>query len=391
MFQENRAAYTSDSAAYRAIAPKLGCSPDSLRVWCQQAERDAGQRAGPTSAEKDRIKELEREIRELRTANEILKKASALFRCGGARPPVQAMTAFIERHREVFGVGPICRVLGIAPSTFYALKAIERDPELASARAKRDTSDETAIKSVFEASRGRYGARKIWHVLRREGRDIARCTVERLMRAMQIQGVVRGRRVITTNPDAAQPCPDDKVNRAFVAQMPNQLWVSDFTYVSSWQGTVYVAFVIDVFARKIVGWRVSTSMTTGFVLDALNQAICQRAPSEADKLIHHSDRGSQYLSIKYTERLAEAGIDTSVGSVGDSYDNALAESTIGLFKTEVINFLGPWKSVGQVEWETLKWVDWYNTERLHSAIGYVTPQEKEEAFFADLNAKEKAA
>lgn len=301
------------------------------------------------------------------------------------------MTAFIERHREVFGVGPICRVLGIAPSTFYALKAIERDPELASARAKRDKSDETAIKSVFEASRGRYGARKIWHVLRREGRDIARCTVERLMRAMQIQGVVRGRRVITTNPDAAQPCPDDKVNRAFVAQMPNQLWVSDFTYVSSWQGTVYVAFVIDVFARKIVGWRVSTSMTTGFVLDALNQAICQRAPSEADKLIHHSDRGSQYLSIKYTERLAEAGIDTSVGSVGDSYDNALAESIIGLFKTEVINFLGPWKSVGQVEWETLKWVDWYNTERLHSAIGYVTPQEKEEAFFADLNAKEKAA
>ncbi|MFV1874868.1 IS3 family transposase [Nioella sp.] len=391
LFQENRAAYTSDSAAYRAIAPKLGCSPDSLRVWCQQAERDAGQRAGLTSAEKDRIKELEREIRELRTANEILKKASAYFAGGGARPPVQAMTAFIERHREVFGVGPICRVLGIAPSTFYALKAIERDPELASARAKRDTSDETAIKSVFEASRGRYGARKIWHVLRREGRDIARCTVERLMRAMQIQGVVRGRRVITTNPDAAQPCPDDKVNRAFVAQMPNQLWVSDFTYVSSWQGTVYVAFVIDVFARKIVGWRVSTSMTTGFVLDALNQAICQRAPSEADKLIHHSDRGSQYLSIKYTERLAEAGIDTSVGSVGDSYDNALAESIIGLFKTEVINFLGPWKSVGQVEWETLKWVDWYNTERLHSAIGYVTPQEKEEAFFADLNAKEKAA
>ena len=219
------------------------------------------------------------------------------------------MTAFIERHREVFGVGPICRVLGIAPSTFYALKAIERDPELASARAKRDKSDETAIKSVFEASRGRYGARKIWHVLRREGRDIARCTVERLMRAMQIQGVVRGRRVITTNPDAAQPCPDDKVNRAFVAQMPNQLWVSDFTYVSSWQGTVYVAFVIDVFARKIVGWRVSTSMTTGFVLDALNQAICQRAPSEADKLIHHSDRGSQGGFKRSTQRFQIGGCD----------------------------------------------------------------------------------
>ena len=181
------------------------------------------------------------------------------------------------------------------------------------------------------------------------------------------------------------------MNRAFVAEMPNQLWVSDFTYVSSWQGMVYVAFVIDVFARKIVGWRVSTSMTTGFVLDALNQAICQRAPSEADNLIHHSDRGSQYLSIRYTERLAEAGIDTSVGSVGDSYDNALAESIIGLFKTEVIKFLGPWKSVGQVEWETLKWVDWYNNTRLHSAIGYVTPNEAEEAFYANLNAAQKVA
>jgi transposase InsO family protein len=301
------------------------------------------------------------------------------------------MIAFIEEHRAVFGVGPICRVLGIAPSTFYAQKAIERDPDQASERAKRDLLEMAAIKRVFDDSRGRYGARKIWHVLRREGRNIARCTVERLMRALQIQGVVRGKKVITTSPDAAQPCPDDKVNRTFVADMPNQLWVSDFTYVSSWQGMVYVAFVIDVFARKIVGWRVSTSMTTGFVLDALNQAICQRAPSEADRLIHHSDRGSQYLSIKYTERLAEAGIDTSVGSVGDSYDNALAESIIGLFKTEVINFLGPWKSMSQVEWETLKWVDWYNTERLHSAIGYVTPQEAEDIFFKNLIADEKAA
>lgn len=301
------------------------------------------------------------------------------------------MIAFIEGHREVFGVGPICRVLGIAPSTFYAHKAVERDPDLASSRAKRDASDEVAIKRVHDGSGGRYGVRKVWHALRREGRDVARCTVERLMRSAGLQGVVRGKKVVTTNPDTAQPCPDDKVNRAFVAQMPNQLWVSDFTYVSSWQGTVYVAFVIDVFARKIVGWRVSTSMTTGFVLDALNQAICQRAPSEADKLIHHSDRGSQYLSIKYTERLAEAGIDTSVGSVGDSYDNALAESIIGLFKAEVINFLGPWKSVSQVEWETLKWVDWYNTERLHSAIGYVTPQEAEEAFYGNLSAAGKAA
>lgn len=301
------------------------------------------------------------------------------------------MIVFIEDHRNVFGVGPICRVLGIAPSTYYAHKAVKCNPDLASGRAKQDIIDAKRIKQAFDDSRSRYGARKIWHALRREGHDIARCTVERLMKAKGLQGVVRGKKPITTNPDTSQSCPDDKVNRVFVAQMPNQLWVSDFTYVSSWQGMVYVAFVIDVFARKIVGWRVSTSMTTGFVLDALNQAICQRAPSEADGLIHHSDRGSQYLSIKYTERLAEAGIDTSVGSVGDSYDNALAESIIGLFKTEVINFLGPWKSMAQVEWETLKWVDWYNSERLHSAIGYITPQEAEEKFHKALNAAEKAA
>jgi transposase InsO family protein len=301
------------------------------------------------------------------------------------------MVSFIEDHRDNFGVGPICRVLRVAPSSYYTRVAIVRNPELASDRAKSDVIDREDIKRVYENSGKRYGSRKVWHALRREEKDIARCTVERLMKAMEIQGVVRGGKVITPNPDTAQPCPDDKVNREFVAQMPNRLWVSDFTYVSSWQGMVYVAFVIDVFARKIVGWRVSTAMTTSFVLDALNQAICQRCPSEADNLIHHSDRGSQYLAIKYTERLAEAGIDPSVGSVGDSYDNALAESTIGLFKTEVINFMGPWKTVGQVEWETLKWVNWYNTERLHSAIGYVTPQEAEEAFYADLNTYDKVA
>jgi transposase InsO family protein len=301
------------------------------------------------------------------------------------------MTGFIDENRAVFGVEPICRVLAIAPSTYYARAAIARDPGLASDRAKQDEKDSREIVRVFGASRCRYGARKVWHTLRREGYDVARCTVERLMKTMGLQGVVRGKKVITTNPDTSQPCPDDKVNRAFVAETPNQLWVSDFTYVSTWRGTVYVAFVIDVFARKIVGWRVSTSMTTAFVLDALNQAICQRTPSEAAELIHHSDRGSQYLSIKYTERLAEAGIDTSVGSVGDSYDNALAESIIGLFKTEVINFLGPWKSMAQVEWETLKWVAWYNEERLHSAIGYITPNEAEDAFYAALDTHDKAA
>ncbi len=301
------------------------------------------------------------------------------------------MITFIEEHRVAHGVEPICRVLPIAPSTFYAHAAIARDPGLASDRAKQDAIDRKKIKDAFDDSGKRYGARKIWHELRRNNHDIARCTVERLMKAIGIQGVVRGQKPITTNPDTSQPCPDDKVNRDFTASMPNQLWVSDFTYVSSWQGMVYVAFVIDVFSRCIVGWRVSTSMTTSFVLDALNQAICQRTPSGADGLIHHSDRGSQYLSIKYTERLAEARIDPSVGSVGDSYDNALAESTIGLFKTEVIDFIGPWKSVGQVEWETLKWVNWYNTKRLHSKIGYITPQEAEGNFYEALNAAEKAA
>jgi transposase InsO family protein len=300
------------------------------------------------------------------------------------------MIAFIEEHREVFGVEPICRVLPIAPATYYAHAAIARDPDLASDRAKRDAEDLKEVQRGYDKSKGRYGARKIWHQLRREAHDIARCTVERLMREHGLQGVTRGKKK-TTIPDPAQPCPDDKVNREFTADAPNQLWVSDFTYVSTWMGMVYVAFVIDVFARKIVGWRVSTSMTTGFVLDALNQAICQRCPAEGSGLIHHSDRGSQYLSIRYAERLADAGIDTSVGSVGDSYDNALAESIIGLFKTEVINFLGPWKSVGQVEWETLQWVSWYNAERLHSAIGHRPPQEVEEAFYADLNALDKVA
>ncbi len=299
------------------------------------------------------------------------------------------MIAFIEDHRNVFGVGPICRVLRVAPSAYYARAAIARDPDLASDRAKQDVVDREKIKEVFDGSGKRYGARKVWHALRRGGHNIARCTVERLMKAMQIQGVVRGQKPITTSPDTSQPCPDDKVQRQFTAAMPDQLWVSDFTYVSTWQGMVYVAFVIDVFARRIVGWRVSTSMPTAFVLEALNQAICQRGP--VNGLVHHSDRGSQYLSIRYTERLAEAGIDPSVGSVGDSYDNALAESTIGLFKTEVIDFLGPWESVGRVEWEALKWVNWYNTKRLHSTIGYITPQEAEEKYFEALKLTQNAA
>jgi transposase InsO family protein len=301
------------------------------------------------------------------------------------------MIAFIEEHRGVFGVEPICRVLPIAPSTYHQRALEAREPERASARSRTDAALRVEIARVWEENRQLYGARKIWHALRREGLDVARCTVERLMKAMGLKGVVRGRRIVTTNPDATRPCPDDKVNRLFKAERPNQLWVSDFTYVPTWCGTVYVAFVIDVFARKIVGWRVSTSMSTQFVLDALDQAIFQRKSLKNRGLIHHSDRGSQYLSITYTERLAEAGIDPSVGTVGDSYDNALAESVIGLFKTEVIKALGPWRTFRDVEWETLTWIDWYNNRRLLAPIGYIPPAEAEQAYFEALKTLDQAA
>jgi putative transposase len=295
------------------------------------------------------------------------------------------MMDFIEECREAFGVEPICRTLQFAPSTYYDRRAVARDPDRASARARSDAALSIKIDAAWDANRKLYGARKIWHVLRRQGEDAARCTVERLMRSLGIRGVVRGKKVITTNPDTSQPCPDDKVNRLFKADRPNKLWVSDFTYVPTWSGTVYVAFVIDVFARRIVGWRASTSMKTQFVLDALDQAIWQRKTQDNKGLVHHSDRGAQYLAIKYTERLAEAEIDLSVGTVGDAYDNALAECVIGLFKTEVINQIGPWKSLREVEWETLKWVDWYNNRRLLGPIGYIPPAEAEEAFYANLN------
>ena len=273
------------------------------------------------------------------------------------------MIAFIEESREAFGVEPICRALQFAPSTYYDRRAIARDPDRASARAKSDAALSLKIDAVWDANRKLYGARKVWHVLRRRGEYAARCTVERLMRSLGISGVVRGKRVITTNPDASLPCPDDigvfsekkapLVNRLFMADRPNKLWVSDLPYVPTWSGTVYVALVIDVFARRIVGWRTSTSMKTQFVLDALDQAIWQIKTQDKKSLVHHSDHGSQYLSIKYTERLAEAEIDLSVGTVGDAYDNALAECVIGLFKTEVINQIGPWKSMREVEQKTL--------------------------------------
>ncbi|QHC35569.1 IS3 family transposase [Komagataeibacter xylinus] len=391
LLDEHRSDYPSISAACREIGGKLGCSGDSLHDWWKQARRDVGAQPGPTTAETARIKALEREVRELRQANEILKKASAYFCAGGARPPVSQMIAFIEACRTDYGVEPICRVLPIAPSTFYHQAAIARDPARASIRAQCDRDLMAHIRRIWHDNRNVYGARKVLHSLQREGRKVARCTVERLMRQMGLKGVIRGRKVITTRPDTARPCPDDRVNRQFRAEVPNQLRVSDFTYVQTRNGMVYVAFVIDVFARRIVGWKVSTSMTTQFVLDALEQAIWQRKPAGNKVLIHHSDRGSQYLSIRYTERLALADIDASVGTVGDSYDNALAETINGLYKAEVIHHLGPWKSMAQVEWETLRWVDWYNNRRLLAPIGYRPPAEAERAFYADQSRLDIAA
>ena len=299
------------------------------------------------------------------------------------------MIAFIEENRAEIGVEPICRELPIAPSTFYDNLAKRADPERLSDRAKRDAELRPEIQRVFEENWRVYGVRKVWRQLGREGFDVARCTVARLMKDMGLQGAIRGKLHRTTIPDKKAPCPLDRVNRQFRVPAPNQLWVSDFTYVATWQGFVYVAFVIDAFARRIVGWRVSRTAHAGFVLDALEQAVHQRQPGAG--LVHHSDRGSQYLSIRYTERLAEAGIEPSVGSVGDSYDNALAETINGLYQAEVIHRRGPWRSFDAVEYATLEWVDWFNTRRLLEPIGNVPPAEAEANFYAALETESMAA
>ena len=301
------------------------------------------------------------------------------------------MIAFIDDHRGVYGVEPICRVLPIAPSTYHVHAARRVDPANAPARVHRDTQLREKIARVFDENFGVYGARKVWRQLRREGETVARCTVERLMRAMGLQGVRRGKTVKTTVSDPATPCPLDRVNRNFTAPRPNMLWVSDFTYVSTWAGFAYVAFVIDVFARYIVGWRVSASMRADFVLDALEQALCDRRPLRKGGLVHHSDRGVQYVSIRYTQRLADAGVESSVGSVGDSYDNALAETINGLFKAEVIHRRASWRSIQAVELATLEWVDWFNNRRLLQPIGNIPPAEAEAAYYANLEESRIAA
>lgn len=301
------------------------------------------------------------------------------------------MIAFIDDNRELHGVEPICKVLPIAPSTYRKHVAQRRDPLRLSARARRDLALKPEIARVFAENFAVYGVRKVWRQMRREGFVISRCTVERLMRDMGLHGVIRGKPLRTTISDKAAPCPLDRVNRQFHAPAPNRLWVSDFTYVSTWSGFVYVAFVIDVYARYIVGWRVNRTAHASFVLDALEQALHDRRPVHRGGLVHHSDCGSQYVSIRYTERLAEAGIEPSVGSVGDSYDNALAETINGLYKAEVIHRRGPWRSFEAVEFATLEWVDWFNHRRLLEPIGNIPPAEAEQQYYAMLDDTAMAA
>ena len=290
----------------------------------------------------------------------------------------------VDEHRESFGVESICKVLQIAPSGYWRHAAARRNPALRSERSKRADILAPQVQRVWQANMQVYGADKVWRQMNREGVTVARCTVERLMRQLGLRDVIRGKVVRTTVPDTKVACPLDRVNRVFKADRPNQLWVSDFTYVSTWQGWLYVAFVIDVYARRIVGWRVSSTMRTDFVLDALEQALYARQPERDGTLTHHSDRGSQYVSIRYSERLAEAGIEPSVGSAGDAYDNALAETINGLYKAELIHRRAPWKTRESVELATLEWVSWFNHHRLLEPIGYIPPAEAEANYYRQL-------
>ncbi|WP_374208734.1 IS3 family transposase [Escherichia coli] len=387
MVLESQSEYDSQWATICSIAPKIGCTPETLRVWVRQHERDTGGGdGGLTTAERQRLKELERENRELRRSNDILRQASAYFCEGGVRPPLEKMMPLLDKLREQYGVGPLCSELHIAPSTYYHCQQQRHHPDKRSARAQRDDWLKKEIQRVYDENHKVYGVRKVWRQLLREGIRVARCSVARLMAVMGLAGVLRGKKVRTTISRKAVAA-GDRVNRQFVAERPDQLWVADFTYVSTWRGFVYVAFIIDVFAGYIVGWRVSSSMETTFVLDALEQALWARRPSGT---VHHSDKGSQYVSLAYTQRLKEAGLLASTGSTGDSYDNAMAESINGLYKAEVIHRKS-WKNRAEVELATLTWVDWYNNRRLLERLGHTPPAEAEKAYYASIGNDDLAA
>ncbi|MGO1354674.1 MULTISPECIES: IS3 family transposase [Brachybacterium] len=370
----------SQRGVFRRVGDQLGVNPETLRGWVRQSQIDAGSRPGTTTDDAQKLVELEKEVRELRRANAILRSASGFLR-GGARPPLQVTCSFIDEHKEEFGVEPICTTLReagvqIAPSTYYARQ--QREP---SARARRDEVLKEEIAQVHHDNLRVFGARKMHIVLNREedrlGRGhVARCTTERLMRDLGLHGIRRKKAPNTTRSAPREDCPADLVDRHFSAFAPNQLWVADITYVHTFSGWVYVAFVIDVFNREIVGWRASRSLHTELALDALNMAIYLRRREGADLsgLVHHSDRGVQYRAIRYGQVLAEQEAVASVGSRGDSYDNALAEALNSLFKAEVIRNLGPWKGIDDVEIATAEWVHWFNTFRPHLSLGGLTPQ-----------------
>ncbi|EFM0318631.1 IS3 family transposase [Escherichia coli] len=387
MVLESQSEYDSQWATICSIAPKIGCTPETLRVWVRQHERDTGGGdGGLTTAERQRLKELERENRELRRSNDILRQASAYFAKAEFDRLWKKLMPLLDKLREQYGVGPLCSELHIAPSTYYHCQQQRHHPDKRSARAQRDDWLKKEIQRVYDENHKVYGVRKVWRQLLREGIRVARCTVARLMAVMGLAGVLRGKKVRTTISRKAVAA-GDRVNRQFVAERPDQLWVADFTYVSTWRGFVYVAFIIDVFAGYIVGWRVSSSMETTFVLDALEQALWARRPSGT---IHHSDKGSQYVSLAYTQRLKEAGLLASTGSTGDSYDNAMAESINGLYKAEVIHRKS-WKNRAEVELATLTWVDWYNNRRLLERLGHTPPAEAEKAYYASIGNDDLAA
>ncbi|HBA8676962.1 TPA: IS3 family transposase [Escherichia coli] len=387
MVLESQSEYDSQWATICSIAPKIGCTPETLRVWVRQHERDTGGGdGGLTTAERQRLKELERENRELRRSNDILRQASAYFAKAEFDRLWKKLMPLLDKLRKLYGVGPVCSELHIAPSTYYHCQQQRHHPDKRSARAQRDDWLKKEIQRVYDENHKVYGVRKVWRQLLREGIRVARCTVARLMAVMGLAGVLRGKKVRTTISRKAVAA-GDRVNRQFVAERPDLLWVADFTYVSTWRGFVYVAFIIDVFAGYIVGWRVSSSMETTFVLDALEQALWARRPSGT---VHHSDKGSQYVSLAYTQRLKEAGLLASTGSTGDSYDNAMAESINGLYKAEVIHRKS-WKNRAEVELATLTWVDWYNNRRLLERLGHTPPAEAEKAYYASIGNDDLAA
>ncbi|WP_155726824.1 IS3 family transposase [Mycobacterium avium] len=382
MVRTLRAELGTEQGTVQRVARQLGYGVESVRTWVRQVDIDEGLAPGVTTSESKRVQELEQENRELKRANEILKRAAKFLR-GGARPPTQEIVDFIDDNRGEFGVEPICTVLRsaglqVALSTYYDTKA-----RVPSARALRDAVLGPALCQLWKDNYCVYGARKLWKTARREGHDVGRDQVARLMRAAGIEGVRRGKRVRTTKPDPAAARHPDLVKRNFTATAPNQLWVTDLTFVPTWAGVAYVCFIIDAYSRMIVGWRVASHMRTSMVLDALEMARWSRG-NMLPGLRCHSDAGSQFTSIRYGERLAEIGAVPSIGTVGDSFDNALAETVNGYYKAELIYGparTGPWKTVEDVELATLSWVYWHNTSRLHSYLGDIPPAEFEAAFY----------